>query len=145
MGNLENIEEYIKTGQFYTFSIALVSPFIIEILLGILVERRLTKKVHFLKYKIPSTLISIILMILMSFLWMGNYKSNIIIQIACTFFSLLLSYYMFLISHMQEHSAITQKYDDTEYLNEENERIQNVQEKASEDIQFQVKGEEINI
>lgn len=90
MGNFDNVEEYIKTGQFYTFSIALVSPFIIEILLGILVEWRLTKKAHFLRYKIPCVLISVVLMIVITFLWIGNYKSNIVIQFVCTLVSLLI-------------------------------------------------------
>lgn len=145
MGNLENVFEYIRTGQFYTFSIALISPFIIDILLSILVEWRSTKSVHFLKYKITCILITIVLMIIMTFLWLGDHKQFLGLQVVFTTISLTISYYMFLVSHMQEHAPVTQQYDDKEYLDCENERLESVQQKANETSLIDMKGEHITL
>ncbi len=145
MGKLENLPEYIKTGQFYTFSIALCAPFIVDILLSIIVEWKTAQKVHFLKYKIASILFTVILVLIMTFLWLGDFKSIIFPQILCTIFSLCLSYYMFLINHMFEHFDVTETFDDKTYLLDENNRIKEVEEKVSDVNELNMKGETVTL
>ena len=145
MGNISAFSEYITTGQFYTFSIALCSPLIVDMLLSIIVERKTTKKVHFLSYKIPTVLITFILTLIMAFLWVGDYKGKLLLQVFLTIISLFLAYYMFLVSHMQDHNDITEEYDDKEYLKTENQRLQEVQNKVDEIINIDMKGDIVEI
>lgn len=145
MGNFESITNYISSGQFYTFSIALCAPFIIDLLLSIIVGHRSDQGIHFLKYKITTISITIILLCIMTFLWMGKFKGILILQIILTLISLFLSYYMFLVGHMQEHIEVTSKYDDKEYLKLENDRIEAVQNKTSTVSEVDMKGEKVSI
>lgn len=139
------LTNYYETGQFYTFSIALCAPLIIDLLLGMKVEHGLTQKVHFLKYKIFVISVAIVLIFITSALWSGIFRSNLKIQILVTALSLFLSYYMFLIGHMQEHSDITQKYDDKGYLEEEKNRIEATKEKLNETSEMETKGGKVSI
>ena len=145
MGSGTAFPEHVTTGQFYTFSIALCTPLLVDMLLSIIVERRSMGKVHFLSYKIVSVLIAFLLTIIMTFLWMGTYKDSLVSQIIFTIISLFLAYYMFLVSHMQNHSDITEEYDDKEYLETENKRLQEVQDKVEEVNKVDMKGDIVNI
>lgn len=143
MGKLENLPEYINSGQFYTFSIALCAPFIVDILLSIIVEWKTSQKVHFLKYKVVSILFTVIVILIMTFLWLGNFKSILFLQILFTVLSLCFSYYMFLITHMFDHFEVTKNFDDQAYLNDENTRLKDVEEKTSGVTELTMKGETV--
>ena len=144
-GNRLGLTNYFETGQFYTFSIALCAPLVIDLLLGMKVEHGLTQKVHFLKYKLFVISIAIVFIFITSALWSGNFRGSLKAQLLITVISLFLSYYMFLIGHMQEHADITQKYDDKGYLEEEKNRLEATKEKLNETSEVELKGGKVSI
>ncbi len=145
MGDTENLKSYIQTGQLYTFSIALCSPLIIDTLLSIKVERKLTGATHFLGYKITGIAIVFISVIAMVFLWIGENCGNLFTQVIFTLLSLFMAYYLFLVGHMKEHDSITGEYDDQEYLKSENNRIEETQNKLEDASEYDTKGGKIAI
>lgn len=130
MGELNMIKEAFNEGIMFTFSVSLCAPFCTDVFIEMLVDKRENKKSMFVTYKVITGLLNVVWIVGLCFLWLGKYKGNYILQIIIGIISLLFSFYMYCIGKMERHKDITGTFDDSEYLSEENDRMDELESEA---------------
>lgn len=131
MGDSESVSTAFSEGIVYTYLISICAPFIAEILISILVDLKSIGKVEFITVKILAVLVDLILILILSYMWIGNLKGSFWFQVILGFIISVFCFYMFCIGRMSSHKAIVSKYDDDNYINKENKNIQNLQKNAN--------------
>lgn len=131
MGESDMIRAAFKEGIMFTFSVSLCAPFCTDVFIEMLVDKREKKKSMFVTYKVITGLLNVIWIVGLCFLWLGKYKGNNILQIIIGVISLLFSFYMYCIGKMERHKDITGSYDDCEYLLNENDRMDELENEAA--------------
>lgn len=130
MGEHDMIKAAFEEGIMFTFSVSLCAPFCTDVFIEMLVDKRENKTSMFVTYKVITGLLNIVWIVGLCFLWLGKFKSNYIVQIIVGFISIIFSFYMYCIGKMERHKAITKEYDDSEYLLEENVRMDELENKV---------------
>ena len=130
MGETDMIKSALDEGIIYTFSVSLCAPFCTDIFIEMLVDKRSNEKSMFVTYKVITGLLNIVWIIALCFLWLGKHKGSYVSQTIVGVVSVIFSFYMYCIGKMERHKDITHKFDDSEYLSEENERINDLQTEA---------------
>lgn len=131
MGETGMIKGAMDEGMIYTFSVSLCAPFCTDIFIDMLVDKRRNEKSMFVTYKVIAGLLNVVWIIGLCFLWLGKHKGSYILQIIIGVISILFSSYMYCIGKMERHKDITSQFDDSEYLLEENGRINNLEIEAT--------------
>lgn len=130
MGEYCIVMDAFEEGIVYTFSISLSAPFCTDVFVEMLVDKRERKTSMFVSYKVITVLLNVIWIVILCLLWLGKYKGDFIIQIIIGIISLFFSFYMYCIGKMERHKDITQVFDDMEYLSEENDRMDDLENRA---------------
>ena len=130
MGKFTIVESAFKEGIMYTFSISLCAPFCVDFIIEMLADKRERKTSMFVSYKVITLLLTIIWIFILCLLWLGKYKGNFAIQLIIGIASILFSFYMYCIGKMERHKDITQKYDDGNYVSEENLRMDELEDRT---------------
>lgn len=132
LGVVDSALEAINEGALYTYSISICAPFVAEMLIAFVQNKKSGKEQSFMSYKATVILIDFAFVIIVAFLWLGEYKSSIAIQVICALFSTAFSFYMYCVGQMDNHLAITGKFDDVQYLKGERKRMAAVEKSAEE-------------
>lgn len=131
MGKLESIGPAMKEGIVYTYAISLCAPFSVDTFITVIWKKREKKSMSFVKYYMYTASINIIFIFICAMLWVGEFKSNIIVQIIIALISTGFAFYMYCIAQMEKHKAIVGKYDDSEYLRREKESMSQTEKSAN--------------
>lgn len=91
-------------------------------------------------YYVITSAINIVLILVLTFLWMGKYKGSIGIQVLVAIVATAFSFYMYCISQMEKHEPLVGQYDDCEYLKNEKARMD--QTEIAADKLLTIDGEE---
>lgn len=116
-----NWNNEFQAGGFYLFSIPIILPFIYDFFVGLKDYFILKKEFKFSLYKIYTTIISLVIVILCFILKMSRFSSNIIFQLILVFSSLLLSFYIYLENKMHDYLD-----DYGDYLQQESDSINKI-------------------
>lgn len=126
---------FFTKDQGIIFSIALLVPFIPELLIPIIVDKKKKSEPKFLTYKIISALVNIVVVLLLLTLLKNISASQNQVQtmiITISFLSsILLSIYFYLITKMDSHQAYFSPYDDIPYSDEEDKRVEELSKKVN--------------
>lgn len=130
LGKFQDTKGAFDEGIIYTYSISILAPFLAEMLIKQIVNKRRGEPTSFLAYHIGSYAGNIILILVLTLLWLGAHKSNYILQIIFGLISSFFSFYMYCIHQMSLHKSIVGEYDDDEYLTNEKDRMNEVEKKS---------------
>lgn len=140
LGQTDSVASAMKEGIIYTYSISICAPFLAEMLIKVISNKRENKVMSFVWYHVITSAINIVLILVLAFLWTGNYRGNIGLQIIIFIVSTVFSFYMYCILQMDKHEALVGMYDDCEYLKNEKSRMD--QTEAAADKLTSIDGEE---
>lgn len=140
LGEIESVDSAMSEGIVYTYSISICAPFLAEVLVKVIGNKREKKMMPFAWYYVVTSAINIVLILILTFLWMGKYKGSIGIQVLVAIVATAFSFYMYCVSQMEKHEALVGKYDDCEYLKNEKSRMN--QTEAAADKLLTIDGEE---
>lgn len=133
LGEKNSITSAMDEGIIYTYAISICAPFLAETLITVISKKREQKIMPFVWYYVLTSAINIILIIALTFLWMGKYRGSIGLQIIIALVATGFSFYMYCITQMEKHDALVGQYDDCEYLKNEKTRM-NQTEKAADKL-----------
>ena len=122
LGEIESVSSAISEGIVYLFYFYLCS-FLAEVLVKVIGNKREKKLMSFAWYYVITSAINIVLILVLTFLWMGKYKGSIGIQVLVAIVATAFSFYMYCISQMEKHETLVGQYDDCEYLKNEKARM----------------------
>lgn len=140
LGEIESVSSAISEGIVYTYSISICAPFLAEVLVKVIGNKREKKLMSFAWYYVITSAINIVLILVLTFLWMGKYKGSIGIQVLVAIVATAFSFYMYCISQMEKHETLVGQYDDCEYLKSEKARMN--QTEIAADKLLRIDGEE---
>lgn len=140
LGQTDSVSSAMEEGIIYTYSISICAPFLAEMLVKVIGNKRENKVMSFVWYHVITAAINIVLILVLTFLWMGTYRSSIGLQIFIALIATAFSFYMYCISQMDKHEALVGEYDDCEYLRNEKSRMD--QTEAAADRLVTIPGEE---
>lgn len=138
LGSPELILVEFANGIIYTFSISTCAPYIVSFSLEMLDDKRKRQETHFMGYKVPIIIANALFIMILTVLWLGEYKSSIGIQILICVITIGFSFYMYCVSEMSNHYEYFKEYDDKSYLNSEKGRMSKTSENADK-----ISGEDI--
>lgn len=130
LGKFEDVSSAFYEGIVYTYSISICAPFLAEVLLKQVVKKKSGERTEFVSYQVSACAFNIILILVLTFLWLGTFKSNTLLQIFLGIISSLFSFYMYCIGQMELHKGIVGEYDDDEYLKDEKNRMNKTEKSA---------------
>ena len=125
-----NIESGFSSGACYSTGITIVSPFLVEFFVELTVKQRKGTKQNFIRYKSFIFGLSILYIIIACILILSKWSSVILPQIIFVLFTGVYSLYIYLVTKMDDHPEFLNIYMDKGYRTEENERVQNMIDKA---------------
>lgn len=123
LGEIESVSSAMSEGIVYTYSISICAPFLAEVLVKVIGNKREKKLMSFVWYYVITSAINIVLILVLTLLWLGKYKGNMGIQVFVAVVATAFSFYMYCISQMEKHKNLVGQYDDCEYLKNEKERM----------------------
>ena len=123
LGETESVKSAMNEGIVYTYSISICSPFLAEMLVKVIGKKRENKMMSFAWYHVATSALNIVIILILTFLWLGKYKGSIGLQILIAIVSTAFSFYMYCIAQMEKHEVIVGQYDDDEYLSKEKMRM----------------------
>lgn len=132
LGEISNVTGAFESGVIYTFSISICAPFLAEVLVKQIVLRKMKKDPAFVFYQMIACAINILWITILTFLWLGEHKGGVKLQIVLGIVSVVFAFYMYCISQMEQHRPMLSEYDDRtyDYLDEENARIKEIGESS---------------
>lgn len=132
LGQFSSVSEAFEGGIIYTFSISICAPFLAEVIVKQVVKRKMRKRQAFVFYQMVSSAINVVWIIILTFLWLGQYKGVLLIQIVVGVISTFFAFYMYCISQMEQYMPILSGYDDNpyDYLQSEKVRMKETEEKS---------------
>ena len=140
LGQKVSVSSAMEEGIIYTYSISVCAPFLAEMLVKVIGNKRENKMMSFVWYHVISSAVNIILILVLTFLWLGNYKGSVGLQIVIAIIATMFSFYMYCISQMDKHEVLVGKFDDCEYL--KNEKSSMASTEAAADVLTSIDGEE---
>lgn len=125
LGQIDSVTAAFSEGIAYTYSISVCAPFLAEVFVKQVVKKRTQLKVDFLSYQMVCSALNIIWIVILTFLWLGEYKSSTKLQIVVGILSTIFSFYMYCVGQMEQHKEKLSEYDDSPYtyLHDEKERM----------------------
>lgn len=145
LGQIESVSSALEEGIIYTYAISVCAPFLAEMLVKVLGSKRENKVMSFVWYHVITSAINIVLILVLTFLWLGTYRGNIGLQIIIAIVATAFSFYMYCISQMDKHEAIVGEYDDCEYLRNEKSRMNQTETAANKLVKIDGEEGEIDI
>lgn len=132
IGEVASVKEAFDSGVIYTFSISICAPFLAEVLVKQVVLRKMKKNPAFVFYQMVTCVINILWIVILTFLWLGEYKGGILLQVVIGIISVFFAFYMYCVSQMEQYSQILSEYDDNpyDYLEKEKGRMKETEEKS---------------
>ena len=125
LGEITSVKEAFDSGVIYTFSISICAPFLAEVLVRQVVLRKMKKNQAFVFYQMITCVINFLWIIILTFLWLGEHKGGILLQVFVGTISVFFAFYMYCVSQMEQYSSILSEYDDNpyDYLEQEKGRL----------------------
>ena len=74
--------------------------------------------------------LNIIWILILVFLWLGELRGEVWLQIGCGVVSSFFAFYMYCVGQMEQHKVVLKDYDDTEYLDAERQQMDMTKEGA---------------
>ena len=132
LGEITSVKEAFDSGVIYTFSISICAPFLAEVLVRQVVLRKMKKNQAFVFYQMITCVINFLWIIILTFLWLGEHKGGILLQVFVGTISVFFAFYMYCVSQMEQYSSILSEYDDNpyDYLEQEKGRMNETEEKS---------------
>ena len=140
LGEKDSVVSAMEEGIVYTYSISICAPFLAEMLIKVVGSKRENKVMPYVWYHMITAAINVVFIIVLTFLWTGSYRGNIVLQIIIAIAATAFSFYMYCILQMEKHEAFVGEYDDCEYLRNEKSRMN--QTEAAADKLVTIDGEE---
>lgn len=132
LGRFDTIASSFKEGVVYTYAISICAPFLAETIVKQIVKKRTGVSVEFVSYQMICSAINIVLILVLTFLWLGSFKGNIVGQIIAGLISTAFAFYMYCVGQMEQHKSSFSDYDDPlyDYLKEEKASMDNMSENS---------------
>ena len=132
IGEITSVKEAFDGGVIYTFSISICAPFLAEVLVRQVVLRKMKKNQAFVFYQMITCVINILWIVILTFLWLGEHKGGVLLQVVLGIISVFFAFYMYCVSQMEQYSPILSEYDDNpyDYLEKEKDRMKETEEKS---------------
>ena len=111
----DSIVKSLREGIVYTYSISICAPFLAEVFVRQIVNKRAKEKPVFVSYQIASASINVIWILILTFLWLGELRGAIWPQVLCGTFSSFFAFYMYCVAQMERHKELLGEFDDHEY------------------------------
>lgn len=111
----DSIVKSLREGIVYTYSISICAPFLAEVFVRQIVNKRAKEKPVFVSYQIASASINVIWILILTFLWLGELRGAIWPQALCGTFSSFFAFYMYCVAQMERHKELLGEFDDHEY------------------------------
>lgn len=131
--HLDSVVSTLQGDVIYVFSISICAPFLAEVLIRLVVNKRSHKETSFLTYRVASCALNFLWIIILTFLWLGDLKAKLWLPITVGIISILFAFYMYCISQMELDVPLLRKYNDSlydEYLREEKMNMGKTEEDA---------------
>ena len=106
LGEITSVKEAFDSGVIYTFSISICAPFLAEVLVRQVVLRKMKKNQAFVFYQMITCVINFLWIIILTFLWLGEHKGGILLQVFVGTISVFFAFYMYCVSQMEQYSSI---------------------------------------
>lgn len=142
--NIEMARSIIDEGTIYIFSISICAPFIFDLLISLLADKRKDRKSKYVSYKIRAVFTTIIWLFILNAIWSGKLRCYLVPQIICGGISIFFAFYMYCITKMEEYKNLG-IYDDTPYLEDEQGNIDNLRKDADSADSVSVDGKDVNL
>ncbi|MEY8404057.1 hypothetical protein AALA54_12120 [Oscillospiraceae bacterium 44-34] len=132
LGEIASVKEALDGGVIYTFSISICAPFLAEVLVRQVVLRKMKKGQAFVFYQMITCIINILWIVILTFLWLGEHKGGVLLQVILGIISVFFAFYMYCVSQMDQYGPILSEYDDDpyDYLEKEKGRMKETEEKS---------------
>ena len=142
--DIEMARSIITDGTIYIFSISICAPYIFDLLISLLADKRKDRISKYVSYKIRAVIITITWIIILNAIWSGKLRCNLLLQIICGGISIFFAFYMYCITKMEEYKNLG-IYDDTPYLDDEQGNIDNLRKDADSVDRFFVDGKDVHL
>lgn len=141
-----DIESCFSTGAFYSTGITIIAPFFTEILISYIVKKKKEEESKFLVYRTKILLLSLAY-IFLAFLFISTkLVSAKKLQIIFTVVTCLYSFYVYLISKMEDHPEELKQFTDSTYAQEQKSAILALNTDANQMSSYKTDdGEEIEL
>lgn len=141
-----NIDSSFSTGAFYSTGITIIAPFFTEILISNIVKKKKEEETRFVVYRSKILLLSLAY-IFSAFLFISTkLVSCVVLQLVFTVVTCVYSFYVCLISKMEDHPEALKQYTDSTYAQEQNSAIMALNTDANQMRCYQTDdGEEIEL
>ncbi|MCI8557116.1 MAG: hypothetical protein HFI19_04985 [Lachnospiraceae bacterium] len=127
---INEISASLQEGIIYTYSVSICAPLLAEDFVKQIVNKRKGKNPDFVSYHVTTSAVNIIWILILVFLWLGELRGEIWLQIGCGVVSSFFAFYMYCVGQMEQHKVVLKDYDDTEYLDAERQQMDMTKEGA---------------
>lgn len=141
-----DIKSCFSTGAFYSTGITIIAPFFTEILISNIVKKKKEEETKFVFYRSKILLLSLAY-IFFAFLFISTKLVSCVgLQLVFTLVTCVYSFYVYLISKMEDHPEALKQYTDSTYAQEQNSAIMALNANANQMNSYQTDdGEEIEL